>query len=171
MIVGKFRFIFLCFYAKLEVYIIYMKKIYIIIICIAAFMLIVIGLFIVLLYFYQPCGGIMGISCRAGYECNARFYDSAGESTDSFGYCVQSQNNSNVSDNGFDDLVEYNDSFGSTCPVGIKFIGSKTSPEIKCQCPIGYEMSSDIVGYASGDSCYGPGTECPIMSSECILKS
>lgn len=148
-----------------------MKKIYVIIICIAVFMLIVIGLFIALLYFYQLCGGIMGIGCRAGYECNAGLYDLKGESTDSFGYCVRSQNNSNSSGSVFDDLVEYDDSFGSTCPLGIKLMGSKTSPEIKCQCPTGYEMSSDIIGYDSGDSCYGPGTECPIMSSECILKS
>lgn len=147
-----------------------MKKSYLIIICIGVIALIVSGLFIMLLYLYQPCGGVMGIGCRAGYECNARFYDSNGESTDGFGYCVRSQNKRNSSNSVFNDLVEYNDSVGSTCPVGIKFMGSKTSPEIKCQCPAGYEMESNIAGYSSGDSCYGPGTECPIMSSECILK-
>lgn len=148
-----------------------MKKNYIIIICMAVFMLIVIGLLIALFYFYHPCGGIIGIGCRTGYECNAGIYDPAGESTDGFGYCERSQNNSNSSDSAFNGLVEYDDSFGSTCPVGIKLMGSKTSPEIKCQCPAGYEMSSGIIGYSSGDSCYGPGTECPIMASECITKS
>lgn len=70
--------------------------------------------------------------------------------------------NSNINQN--DDLVEYNDSYGKICPLDVKFLGKKGANLIKCECPTGYELESDIIGY---EECYGPGTECPILSSGC----
>ena len=67
------------------------------------------------------------------------------------------------------EYVEYNESFGKTCPLGVKFLGAKDAPAIGCECPAGYEFDSDIIGYSTGESCYGEGTECPIMGSECVL--
>ena len=127
-------------------------------IIVAAFLLIVIGLIAALLYFYQPCGGLVGIGCRENYECNV----SSSEVTDSFGHCIRIEAD--------DEPVEYQESYGLICPVGVELLGSKTAPEIKCQCPDGYEMDSDIIGYSTGDECYCACTECPIMSSKCISK-
>lgn len=66
-----------------------------------------------------------------------------------------------------EEYVEYNESFGTTCPVGTKFLGAKDAPAIDCKCPKGYEFESNIIGYSTGESCYGAGTECPIMGSVC----
>lgn len=79
--------------------------------------------------------------------------------------------NANDSENlnlSYGEYVEYNESFGKTCPLGVKFLGAKDAPEIGCECPDGYEFESNIIGYSGGDSCYGAGTECPIMGSTCV---
>ncbi|MFH0819267.1 MAG: hypothetical protein V1898_04695 [Patescibacteria group bacterium] len=70
----------------------------------------------------------------------------------------------------YDGLVEYKDSYGSICPLDVNFIGSRTSPTIECVCPEGYIMESYIVGSTAGDECYGPGTDCPIISSTCVIE-
>lgn len=76
-------------------------------------------------------------------------------------------NNINLTGLSNTEPVEYNESYGTICPLGVKFLGEKGANPIGCQCPQGYELNSEIIGYSSGESCYGPGTECPIMSSEC----
>lgn len=76
-----------------------------------------------------------------------------------------SENNQNL----YGEYVEYNESYGQICPPGVKFLGAKDAPEIDCECPAGYEFESDIIGYSTGESCYGAGTECPIMGSTCVL--
>lgn len=70
--------------------------------------------------------------------------------------------NTSVNEN---EPVEYNESYGTVCPLGVKFLGKKDANPIGCKCPDGYKFDSEIIGY---EQCYGPGTECPIMSSECV---
>lgn len=77
--------------------------------------------------------------------------------------------NTNSTDNSgiSGEAVEYDESMGEVCPLGVKLLGAREANPIGCRCPEGYEMESQIIGYATDDSCYGEGTECPIMSSEC----
>ncbi len=117
----------------------------------------------------QPfCGGIAGINCPTGYECELD--DDGGNISDAGGRCVPIQDDIANTNQITNEPIEYSDSFGSVCPVSVKFLGSKTAPEIKCQCPEGYTMDSTVIGYSTGDACYGSGTECPILSSECVLN-
>src|SRR3989339_925327 len=56
--------------------------------------------------------------------------------------------------------VEYTESMGTVCPLGMKLLGKKGANPIGCTCPEGYEFESKIIGYSSGDTCYGEGSEC-----------
>lgn len=73
--------------------------------------------------------------------------------------------NSNVSPN---DPIPYDPSYGTTCPLGVKFLASKGGPTVDCECPDGYTKDSLMFGSSTGDACYGPGTECPMFSVTCI---
>lgn len=132
------------------------------------FVLIVLGGVIYYFYFSGPpptnenqnvnenkltCGGIAGLECPLNYVC---VYNNNTDIVDNAGVCVTTK-----------EPVEYDESFGTTCPLGIKFLGKARAKTIDCKCPEGYEMGSDIIGY---EQCYGEGTECPIMSSECVAK-
>lgn len=61
--------------------------------------------------------------------------------------------------------VEYNESFGKICPLGIKFLGKAKTNLLGCKCPNGFEFDTQIIGY---EQCYGASTECPIITSECV---
>lgn len=99
------------------------------------------------------CGGVENTSCPSGYFC--KFFVNTNSSPRE-GTCASSS-----------EPVEYDESFGVVCPLGVKFLGAKDAPNIECACPEGYEFDSEIIGY---NQCYGEGSECPIMSSECIQK-
>lgn len=81
-------------------------------------------------------------------------------------------NTNNAASNTYSESepVEYNESYGTICPLGTKFLGKKSAPAIDCTCPAGYEFDSNIIGYETGDNCYGPGTECPIMALGCVRE-
>lgn len=111
------------------------------------------------------CGGIAGRPCPEGYTCE---YESDQYISDDTGVCTKIINNENTNTTDPDEPVEYDESYGTTCPLGIKFLGKAFAPSIDCTCPEGYEFDSEIIGY---EQCYGEGTECPIMSSECVIKN
>lgn len=102
---------------------------------------------------FIACGGAENKSCPSGYFCK---YSLNTNSVPREGTCVYSS-----------EPIEYDESFGAICPLGVKFLGAKDAPNIECACPEGYEFDSEIIGY---NQCYGQGSECPIMSSECVLK-
>lgn len=111
----------------------------------------------------QRCGGVAGISCPLGYTCE---YETNELIIDNIGSCVSESESSEEINEA--ELIEYNESFGKVCPLKVKFLGKKDANPIGCQCPQGFEMASNIIGY---EQCYGPGTECPILSSECKPKA
>ena len=74
----------------------------------------------------------------------------------------------NSADSAYYEYVEYDESYGEICPIGVKFLGKKEAPTIDCVCSAGYEFDHQIIGY---EQCYGPGTECPIMGSTCVKEA
>lgn len=85
--------------------------------------------------------------------------------------CTRVNTNSNsttsVSSN---DPIPYDQFYGTVCPLGVKFLASKKSPTVDCDCPDGYTKDSTMFGSSTGDACYGPGTECPMFAVTCITK-
>jgi len=103
----------------------------------------------------QTCGGITGRLCPTNYVCE---YDDQ-NILDNVGICVPEK-----TETDFGGVVEYDESYGKICPLGVKFLGKKGANPIGCTCPVGYSLENQIIG---GEQCYGPGSDCPILSSEC----
>jgi hypothetical protein len=73
--------------------------------------------------------------------------------------------NVNTTDTFEGEAVEYNPSYGSICPLHVRFVQRLGAPSVDCQCPNGYELDQKRVG---GESCYD-GAECPIFEVECVF--
>ncbi len=56
------------------------------------------------------------------------------------------------------------DEVGTTCAIGQRYERDASHRE-GCTCPEGYRFDIDIIGY---NACYGPGSECPILTVECV---
>lgn len=139
------------------------KPIFWVILAVAVFVVLLIGTEIGVWYFRKEdirvCGGVAGLSCPEGYEC--RYSEDPEEVPDQSGVCVEKvkEDVSPVED----EPVEYSaDVFGETCPFGVKFLISKETEPVGCQCPAGYELQNTIIG---GEDCGSD--ECVIAAAQC----
>lgn len=134
------------------------------ILAVAVFILLLVGIEVGVWYFRKEdirvCGGFVALACPEGYEC--RYAEDPEQVSDQSGICVEKVEE-DVSSGG-DDPVEYSaDVFGATCPLNVKFLVSRETEPVGCQCPEGYELNSTIIG---GEECYD-GAECIIAAAEC----
>lgn len=106
----------------------------------------------------QPCGGVQGIPCREGYECEVEQTEEM--ITDQFGKCVpyttpELENASQPpAQNASKKLCEIGESYELSA-----------SKDVECVCPEGYELGYEIIGYS-----HEGGVESPILGVTCVPK-
>lgn len=106
------------------------------------------GAFITLKLGGWVCGGLIGLPCPGGYDCEYGNKDV----TDAFGVCVPTT----------DELPPQNQSYNKTCELGREYEISSSS-DLNCTCPAGYRFDFSIIGYSHrGD------VESPILGGECV---
>lgn len=100
----------------------------------------------------QPCGGVQGIPCPEGYECEVEQTEEI--ITDQFGKCVPAEMTAPPTQNASKKLCVISESYELSA-----------SKDVDCVCPEGYEFDYDIIGYS-----HEGGVESPILGVTCVPK-